>query len=285
MSTDKMLRVNKQSPCLVCGRPDWCLIAKDSTAAICQRIEEGSVKRCGDAGYLHIFGNQPKESHEHLNRAHLLQRDNTPEIDFIALQQRYATQIKDEQISSLSHQLGLSKESLARLNLGWDGKAFTFGMSNEFGKIIGIRQRFLNGSKASVKGSKTGLFIPSDLAGCEPLLITEGPTDCAAALDLEFEAIGRPNCNSKVDMTARFAKGHRAVVIGDNDPPKEDGRQPGQEGAEKLAIKLLLYCPSVKIIYPPETIKDLRQWLRVGLTNCELKVILENTNAFNMESR
>lgn len=50
-----MQRVTKRNPCPICGKPDWCLRAEDDSAAICQRISEGSVKQCGEAGYLHIL--------------------------------------------------------------------------------------------------------------------------------------------------------------------------------------------------------------------------------------
>ena len=88
----------------------------------------------------------------------------------------------------ISIKLGISANSLKRLRVGWDGKAFTFGMSNDFGKIIGIRRRFPNGSKVSLKGSKTGLFVPTGLSHEGSLLTCEGPTDTAAALDLSFDA-------------------------------------------------------------------------------------------------
>jgi len=88
------------------------------------------------------------------------------------------------------------------------------------------------------------------------------------AIDLGFDAIGRPNCNSCVDMTARFVKGREVVIIGDND-------EVGKTGAEKLAGKLLLHCSSVKVIYPPGKTKDLRQWLQAGLTSGQLQQIIE----------
>lgn len=53
MNDKKMKRVTKTTPCPVCGKPDWCLVADDGSAAICARIEEGSVKKAGDAGWLH----------------------------------------------------------------------------------------------------------------------------------------------------------------------------------------------------------------------------------------
>ena len=57
MDRDGMLRVNRANPCPVCGKPDWCLVAADNSVAICQRIEDGSVKKCGEAGWLHRLSN------------------------------------------------------------------------------------------------------------------------------------------------------------------------------------------------------------------------------------
>ena len=52
---NKRIRVSRQNPCPVCSKPDWCLISRDGSAAICARIEAGSVKRCGEAGWLQRF--------------------------------------------------------------------------------------------------------------------------------------------------------------------------------------------------------------------------------------
>jgi hypothetical protein len=273
--SERMQRVSKENPCPVCGKSDWCLVAKDGTAAICQRIQEGSVKSCGDAGYLHILADRPKTQQHHSQRKFTVGQDK-PDRDFTALQQQYSHQITDEQLNCLGQQLGVSTQSLKRLCIGWDGQAYTFPMSNSFSKIIGIRRRFPNGYKVSVKGSKTGLFIPAELPSEGLLLICEGPTDTAAALDLGFDVIGRPNCNSCVDMTARFAKGRKVVIIGDND-------EVGKTGAEKVAGKLLLHCSSVKVIYPPDKIKDLRQWLRAGLTSGQLQQIIDETKELQIK--
>jgi hypothetical protein len=283
ISTEKMQRVTKNNPCSVCGKPDWCLYAEDGSAAICQRIQKNSLKRCGDAGWLHVLRDRPQSQRYSPHRKFTVPQDNTPVKDFRALQQQYSRQINGEQLKYLSQQLCVSEASLERLNVGFDGEAFTFPMSNTQGQIVGIRRRFGDGNKRAVTGSKTGLFIATELKKSGTLLITEGPTDCAAALDLGFNAIGRPNCNSKVDMTARFAKGRAIVIIGDNDPPKEDGSRPGKEGAENLAEKLLLHCLSVKIVYPPGNTKDLRQWLRAGLTSGQLQHVIDNTGHLTME--
>lgn len=273
--SEKMQRVNRKNPCPVCGKPDWCLVTEDGSAAICQRIQEGSKKRCGDAGWLHILIERIANSQRPNKYSHRIPIDFGKEKDFNSLAKMYQSQLTKEKLQQLSENLQITSESLAKLNVGWDGKAFTFGMSNDFGKIIGIRRRFSNGYKVSVKGSKTGLFIPADLPSEGLLLICEGPTDTAAALDLGFAAIGRPNCNSCVDMTARFAKGRKIVIMGDND-------KPGRAGVKKLTGKLLLYCSSVKVIYPPDKIKDLRQWLRAGLTSETLQKIIEKTKAIQI---
>ena len=55
MISDYMKRVTKSEPCPICTKSDWCLYAEDGSAAICARTEQGSTKRCGDAGWLHIL--------------------------------------------------------------------------------------------------------------------------------------------------------------------------------------------------------------------------------------
>jgi hypothetical protein len=158
------------------------------------------------------------------------------------------------------------------LRIGWDGNAFTFPMTDADGGVIGIRRRFLTGSKCSVRGSRSGLFVPTSPEDGNRLLICEGATDTGAALDLGFDAIGRPSCNSGIEMIARVARGRNEVVIvGDND-------HAGRRGAAKLADALVLHC-SVKVIYPPEGAKDLRQWLRQGLTQEDFSNAIQETNA------
>jgi hypothetical protein len=196
--------------------------------------------------------------------------------DFGLLTERYREQLDRHRLNSLACSLGVSAESFRRLRMGWDGEGFTFPMSNDFGKIVGIRRRFPNGRKVSAAGSRTGLFIPTGLENTGTLLITEGPTDCAVALDLGFAAIGRPNCNSKMEMTVKGARGwSEIVIIGDNDLP-------GRNGAEKLADSLVLYCRSVKIVYPPDGIKDLRQWLQAGLTHGQLQVVINTAESVRL---
>lgn len=244
-----MIRVTKSNPCPVCQRPDWCMYSEDGKAAICARVSEGSKKKCGDAGWLHII----KEGDRPTGKPYKRFRPE-PVRDFSDESEIFQTAIADWQINDLAGSLGVKSVSLKRLNVGFDGEAYTFPMMDENRKIIGIRRRFDDGRKFALAGSSNGLFIPGGLDKEKPLVICEGPTDCAAGLDLGFEAIGRPNCASKIAMTARFARGRKKIVIiCDND-------MPGRDGAKKLAEELVRCCTSVKIISPPPGIKDLREW-------------------------
>jgi len=274
MVTEKMQRVTRSKPCPVCGHNDWCLVAADGSAAICPRVKEGSVKKCGDAGYLHILEDRHNrhDGHKHgVRRCHVLKaRCQTSDgaTDFAAMAAGYQSRLTSERLHALARSLGISAENLQRLGIGSDGSAYTFPMCNDFGEVIGIRRRFSDGRKLSANGSKTGLFVPKGLAGSGPLLLCEGPTDTGAGLDLGFDAIGRPNCNSCIEMTVRAVQGRdELVVVGDAD-------QVGRAGAERLASVLALCCPHAKVVYPPDGAKDLRQWLNSGLTPAVLQEII-----------
>jgi len=281
---EKMRRVSRRKPCPVCGRPDWCLVAEDGSAAICQRITEGSVKKCGDAGYLHILRDRHNGHNRHkcrVNNRRLVtnvQIGNASSRDFGQLASRYRQQLTDERLNVLANSLGVSMMSLRRLTIGSDGEAFTIPFSNDVGKIIGIQRRFPNGRKLSVSGSRIGLFVPADMPGDGILLICEGATDTAAGLDLGFAAVGRPNCSSRIKMVSKFVKGRDVVIVGDNDDV-------GKAGAERLAASLALSCPKVRIIHPPASIKDLRNWLRAGLTAKELSKAISDAEPLKTKVR
>jgi len=273
---EKMLRVSRKNPCPICHKIDWCLFAEEGSTAICQRVEKGSVKKCGDAGWLHILTDGPMGHRRRSQRGFSVKLgNNRPGRDFMASQQQYSRQITSQQVNTLSQQLGVSSQSLKRLNVGWDGEAYTFPMSNAQGRIIGIRRRFPNGRKTSLIGSETGLFVPTGLADDNLLLICEGPTDCAAALDLGFAAIGRPSCNTGAKMVSKFAFGQEVVIIADNDTP-------GRKGAEALAKKLVLYCKSVRVVYPSDKHKDLRQWKQNGLTRKDLQTAINESKQISI---
>ena len=150
-------------------------------------------------------------------------------------------------------------------------------------RIIGIRIRGPKG-KWCVPGSRQGLFWPEGVySGSDyPLVICEGPTDCAALLTMGFDAIGRPACMGGTEYVIEFLKGRRrdVVIMADKDEAKHrpDGSVwfPGQEGAARLGQAILPYVHSLKIVKPPFH-KDVREWLRAGATKETLLVVVENT--------
>src|SRR5690606_15794169 len=98
--------------------------------------------------------------------------------------------------------LGVSAGALAMLGVGYDARtsSLSFPMRDGHGHVIGLRLRSQDGSfKGSVRGSRNGLFIPSnldallddlsaigmdDLPRTPLLILPEGPTSTAAALDM-----------------------------------------------------------------------------------------------------
>jgi len=270
----KMLRVSKKMPCPVCDKPDWCLLAQDGSAAICQRIQKGSVKICGDAGYLHLLTNQPIDRQCCSRQAIMEKQYESSDKDFTALQQQYYRQIKDEQIINLSQQIELSSHSLKRLGIGWakEHRAWSFPMSDKDGMVRGIRLRSWHGGKWSVKGGREGLFIPTGQEHVYQLLVAEGPTDTAALLDLGFGVVGRPSARGGEALLLQLiqqVKPESVVVVADTD-------QVGVDGAEQFAKKTRLYVRQVKIISPPPNIKDMRAWKQLGATRKDILVAIDS---------
>ena len=177
------------------------------------------------------------------------------------------------------------REGLA-FGLGLDGKAFaamdvrynatnecmSFPMRDIEGHITGLRYRHLTtGRKWSAKGSKDGLFYSFDQTvkqggqQNDSLVITEGPTDTAAALSLGIRAVGRSSCLSGVQLIRgliRVQRIRRATIFADGD-------RPGIDGARRLAAALPI-C--TRIVLPPPDVKDLREWYRRGLTKERFQV-------------
>jgi DNA primase len=123
----------------------------------------------------------------------------------------------------------------------------------------------------SVKGGHEGLFVPSELPAGGLLLVTEGPTDCAAMLTLGFPAGGRPSCRGGVEPVCGLARGRPVVIVADAD-------EPGRLGADALAIVLARLCPAVRVIRPPDGVKDARAWLQRGATARDVRAAIEAAN-------
>lgn len=259
--TGDWIRVSKNQHCPVCDHADWCLVSADGTAAICARVSEESVKRCGEAGYLHRLTNRPVPWRPQARR--VVVPPAPVDVSALALEY-YAAADREGHLDRLAEDLGLSTESLRRFRVGWCVKEIcsTWPMSDASGRTIGINRRFWDGAKRIMPGHRAGLYLPDDLsvAPGEPLLICEGGTDAVAGRDLGFQCVGRFSCTHGARLLVELVKARRPgllVIIGDID-------EPGQRGAQSLAAALLPYIPALKVVEPPAPFKDLRAWRQGG---------------------
>lgn len=240
----KWYRVNRKHPCSICGKIDWCGYA--DKLVICMRIESDKPSKNG--GWLHADSASayvaPRVAIE-------------PErIDAERIWNGWNDTTDFQIVDGLSRSLGLSAESLMAIGCAWASphSAFAFPMKDANENVIGIRLRGADGKKWAVKGSRSGLFIPQ-IESQQTIFITEGESDCAAALTIGLFSIGRPSClgceQSVIDYSRR-RKIKRAVIVTDND-------EPGLRGAKKLQDMLLI--PSVQ--WTP-ICKDLREFVKLG---------------------
>jgi len=94
---------------------------------------------------------------------------------------------------------------------------------------------------------------PSD----DPVIVVEGMTDTAAAMDLGFVAVGRPSNKAGLGVLKDLVRGRDVIVVGEND-------EAGVEGMVAAYQTLKDGAKSVQQVLPPEHLKDLRQWKNRG---------------------
>jgi hypothetical protein len=218
------------------------------------------------------------------------QPGDKPSVRFDLLAAAQATAVNPARLDRLAEQLGVSSQSLRRLRIGWVGErwcskcerrrtAWSFPMSDVAGHTHGLRLRFVEcGHKSAVTGGHEGLFIPRDLDRFDRIFVCEGPTDTAALLDLGLAAIGRPSCRGAVPVTAELLKARgvgELVIFADRDSA-------GREGAAALAGRARLLCPIVRIVAPPDGVKDARQWKQGGATAADVDNLVAAAPAFRL---
>lgn len=253
---EPMRPVTAARPCPVCSKGDWCLVAADGSAAICQRVESG--RRCGDAGWLHRLAEPvlpPPKSADQSHRP----------TDWRATAERFAANLDAGRRAGLAAALRLPVEALDRLPLiGWKGdeNCWTFPECDPAGRVVGITRRFPDGKKMMMAGGRRGLTLPAgwrDRPG--PVFVVEGPTDAVAMSHAGLCCIGRPSNSGGADLLAELLADWPAdrpvILTGENDR-KADGSWPGKAGAEAVAARLGL---PVVVSFPPAGSKDVRDWL------------------------
>lgn len=263
---DDYSRVSKSRTCPICGKSDWCLISKDEATAICART--GSTVQFGEAGYLHrLLNKTDRQRRPAVRRLRIPTSTTLPSkrAEFARLSDKFRDRITPDGLDRVASTLGLTPQSLHRLRIGWTGRAWSFPMVDACGRVIGIRLRYPTGGKFAVTGSKNGLFVPDGLNDHSPLLVAEGPTDCAALLDFGFDVIGRPSCSTGARLVVEFVVSlqiQNVVIVADSD-------EPGQRGARSLAASLVTRVPRVRVITPPPGQKDIRSWKTSGAVRAD----------------
>lgn len=278
------VRVSKSSPCIVCGKPDWCGRASGDDGVAYHRC----MRTQGDAAGLRCIKTDVEgctyvssdDAIDRINALPMVRRRNRqtdpaaePKINWTSACNRFTKAFTRDKLIELSSALGVSEMSMSIVGVGWcePQSAYTMPMRGITGKVIGIRLRKLDGRKLSIRGSKSGVFCSSTLASkpkCGlPIMVCEGPTDTMAMMDLGFWSLGRPSCRGGTNITKRLCRGHPVVVVSDRDTP-------GREGAAAIAGELDGICPSVKVIEPTEG-KDAREWLKLGVSMDAVRLVVD----------
>jgi hypothetical protein len=161
-------RVNRQHPCAICGKPDWCNFNERGSG--CMRVESQVQMRNG--GWWHpnnLSGGRREKtlSVESPSPTVAASGTATPAqtLDCEALLREWRWS-QNGQLEPFAATLGVSITSLKALSCAYatEFKAFAFPMRDSSGKVIGIRLRTMDGKKFAVKGSKQGLFLTTEMA-------------------------------------------------------------------------------------------------------------------------
>lgn len=295
-------RYRVQEKCPVClhggkmGHCSGCCYAgplESPLAVLCLRVQEGSLKEAqGGMGWVHRLRddeNRPRMAPQKPKQKPIA----SPGLSAMAL--RAESEISEIRVSYLAETLGVSEDSLRRLRVGWIDEyldeptgevipvnGWSFPMVGDGKSVIGIRTRGLNGSKRSIRGSINGIFVARGLEPTGPLVVVEGPTECAAFMDWGFSVIGRPSNTAGLDYIVAYVKRflpRRPVIIARNaDAAGSDAERLTLMGVHTLSEALVKQkaCCDVSVIYPPHT-KDFRDMKIEGSTRSDIEELIEKS--------
>ena len=273
MPEDLIYHKDKTRPCPVCGK-GWCSSTADGRLAFCRRVPSDKVTKGG--AYIHVLSETPRELPP-------LRTLPPAPASLLFSAQLYFDKLTHDPVmlDGLAVELGVSPYALFSLGprYGYHAHddtaewAWAWPMRDGDGKMNGIRLRKSDGTKWTIKHSKDGLFYDMGVTVADVVLVTEGPTDCAAAMTLGYTAVGRPSCMGGVSLLKSLFgrwRTRRMVVIADNDEPKTrpDGSvwYPGVEGAKAMVAALGV---EYKMLITPT--KDIRKWVCAGATRRDVE--------------
>jgi hypothetical protein len=189
-----------------------------------------------------------------------------PCIDWPSRHAAARSRIIPGELDDFAEEVGLSGDAFDLLGVGVEdraGSGWLFPERDAGGAVVGLVRRTPAGRKLALKGSRRGLTFRHPLPEADPVLVVEGPTDTAAAMQAGFTAVGRPSASGGGDLLAALLAGRDVVVLGENDR-KPDGTWPGRDGANRIANRLRRPSQSVRVMFPPAGVKDVRAWLAGG---------------------
>ena len=283
--------------CPICGHKEWCG-RSDEGVILCKRppappeVAGYTYKGLAKDGVTAMYVEVGKE-HRHVGGPLPVRRsrNDRPAVSPAALEATHEAAVAaltPEKRLALAAELGLPEAVLAELAIGWSDTAqhhadhgitgaWIFPEYDGQGRLIGVTYRFPKasvegktdadgeplGNKSAPVGGKRGLTLPlcwKDMP--DPVLAVEGPSDVLAGRVMGLSVIGRPSNSGGVELVAQLCQHRQVTILGENDR-KPDGRWPGKEGAEALARRLeAVWGRPVHVAFPPEGIKDLRDWVR-----------------------
>ena len=282
-TTRGWVRVTRRRPCPICGKPDWCGIAADGGAVACMRVDANSLRRLKNGAWLH------KRRVELPPEVKVAPRRDDPALTAERIERlmgRYRSAASPARLGRLAADLGLSSAwPLGQLGVGWSHfhPGWAFPMLDADRRLTGVQVRRHDGQKRQVRGSRMGLFLPRGLARMPrdvPLVICEGASDTAAALDLAdryrgearddehmpWRPVSRASCaGGEPLVTGLIDRLHPAgvvevVIVADADAA-------GRRGAHELAAAVRSPARDVRVLVPgPAAGGDLRTRLAGGLT-------------------
>jgi putative DNA primase/helicase len=111
-----------------------------------------------------------------------------------------------------------------------------------------------------------------------PILVVEGMSDVAAAMDMGLVAIGRPSASAglKLLKNAPLA-GRKIIVVGERDAGA------GEVGMEATFRVLKTISTDVRKVMPPVDIKDFRKWKLTGITRDQFLQYVDASAEFMMK--
>ena len=159
VTTEHWRRVRRDKPCPICGRPDWCLISTDDTAAICARVQ--SERRIGEAGFLHRLQERQPSVTRRVRSVYLPLSSNS-KLHLAELVGRYQAAVHDAELCKLAKRLGLTVDGLRALRIGWTGTAWSFPMTNVAGAVLGVRLRSTEAQICCQRGRRRTFYSVVD---------------------------------------------------------------------------------------------------------------------------